>query len=165
MNRKNTITYLAIFVVIATLIVAGLWLGKGSELVELEEESIAQETEGGVAGLSVGESTNQVDLYFFWSKTCPFCITQKDFLESIQGDYPQLNVHAYEVSESEENYLLWLAISQAYGIENPQGVPMTFISDRHFVGFAVDPIGHEIIRIIEGCLESVCVDPASLVEA
>ncbi len=142
MNRKNIIIISVISLLVIGLFVAGLMLQKK------ENEEIVEESP-------------EVVLYLFWSETCPFCLAEKEFLTSIQPEYPSLTIEFHEVSQSQENYLLFLEMASAYGVENPQGVPMTFISDEYFVGFAVDPVGNQIVQKIEECLENACPNPIS----
>ena len=43
------------------------------------------------------ESTN-VNIYFFWSKTCPHCKKEGLFLTGLQEKYDYLNVYGFELS-------------------------------------------------------------------
>lgn len=142
MNRKNIIIVSIIGLLIIGLFAAGLMLS------QKESEEIAEESP-------------EVVIYLFWSETCPYCLAEKEFLTSLQSEYPSLVVEFHEVSQSQENYLLFLEMANAYGVENPQGVPMTFISDQYFIGFAVDSIGNQIVQAIEECLQDICPSPIS----
>jgi len=142
MNRKNIIIVSVIALLIIGLFVAGLMFSRK------ESEEVIEEAP-------------EVVIYLFWSETCPFCLAEKEFLTSLQSEYPSLVVEFHEVSQSQEDYLLFLEMANAYGVENPQGVPMTFISDQYFIGFAVDPIGNQIVQKIEECLQDTCLSPIS----
>jgi thiol-disulfide isomerase/thioredoxin len=144
MNRKNVISYSLIGLLIVAFFVAGLLLRPNQSTVD---EPI------------VNSSDQEVVIYFFWGEGCPYCQTEKAFLDGIKDDFPSLVINDYEVYYNEENRNMFLEMAAAYGIDNPQGVPMTFINDQYFIGFAEDPIGLEIISLINGCLDSVCLNP------
>ncbi len=107
-----------------------------------------------LAPLAYGQE--DVDLYLFFAKTCPHCAEERDFLSSIESNYPTLNIHSYEISENAE---LWRTMCKAYGTE-PYGVPMTFIGDKYFTGFA-DFMAEDIEEAIRDCVENGCADPGT----
>jgi len=91
---------------------------------------------------------NKVNLYFFWSKSCPHCAKEKAFIETITSKYPNLVVHDYEVSLPENTSLL-LKISEKFDMEI-SGVPITIIGNSHFVGYLSDETTGKIItRLVE----------------
>ena len=55
---------------------------------------------------SVYAQENQVNLYFFWSKSCPHCAKESKFLDKISPKYPNLEIHSFEVGGSRQNSLL-----------------------------------------------------------
>ena len=99
---------------------------------------------------------NQVDLYFFYGKTCPHCRAEGQFLNSIKDKYPTLIVHEFEVS-NKENSQLWLKMCEAYGT-NPMGVPMTFIDNEYITGYA-DHMAGDLENRINMCILDSCADP------
>ena len=100
----------------------------------------------------VSAQESKVNLYFFWSKSCPHCAREKTFLERLAPKYPDLVVHDYEVSLS-ENYLLLQKIGEGLDIRTG-GVPITIIGNSHFVGYLDDETtGKEIIKLIEKAKE------------
>jgi cytochrome c biogenesis protein CcdA/glutaredoxin len=76
-----------------------------------------------------------VPVYFFWGEGCPHCATQKRFHTDLQREFPNLVLHEFEVYNSAENQTLMRAMAAAYG-RDARGVPMTFIGDEAWVGFA-----------------------------
>lgn len=91
---------------------------------------------------------SDVNLYLFWSKTCPHCAKEKVFLQEIAPDYPNLKIHDYEVS-TKNNALLLQRIGKELDIET-SGVPITIIGKSHFVGYGDDETtGKVIISLIE----------------
>ncbi len=91
---------------------------------------------------------NQVNLYFFWSKTCPHCADEADFLQKIQPAYPHLKIHDFEVGSTQENISLLRNLGETLKVD-VNGVPMTFIGDEYFVGYMDDDTtGKEIISLV-----------------
>ena len=74
-----------------------------------------------------------VCIYFFYSSKCPHCAQEKPFLEELKQKYP-IELHEFEIS-NQDNSNLWYQICNKYRTQ-PVGVPMTFIGDKVFVGFA-----------------------------
>lgn len=63
----------------------------------------------------------EVDLYFVWSTTCPYCLTAKPFVEDLDRKYPWLIVHSLNTSNPEDVDLA-LTVAESLGVEI-QGVP------------------------------------------
>jgi len=81
------------------------------------------------------KAEDKVCVYIFYGKTCPHCAQEKSFLEELKTKYPQLEVHEFEVYFDSESRQLFEKISEAYHTQS-SGVPMTFIGERAFIGFA-----------------------------
>ncbi len=73
-------------------------------------------------------------VYLFYGATCPHCAQERPFLRELMNKYP-IELHEFEVYFNKTNAELWNQISSKYGTE-PSGVPMTFIGDKVFIGFA-----------------------------
>jgi len=96
---------------------------------------------------------NTVNLYFFWSKTCPHCAKEKTFLQGIVSEYPNLVVRDYEISSAKNAFLLD-TIGKALHIET-SGVPIIFVGNSYFVGYLDDQTTGKTIRtLIEKTAES-----------
>lgn len=102
------------------------------------------------------QEAQPVALYFFWGEGCPYCEMQKPFLEELSRRYPNLDVHAYEVYNVEENRAILFDMAAALGFE-VRGVPVTIIGERHWVGYA-DAIAQEIEAAVAACSTSGCPD-------
>lgn len=98
-----------------------------------------------------------VTIYFFEGTGCPFCEKEKVFLSETQSKYKGLRVKQYEVWHNRENAILMSKMLNVYGIK-PQGVPVTFIGERVFIGFS-DQIKADIKDTIEKCFSLGCPDP------
>ncbi len=95
---------------------------------------------------------NQVNLYLFWSKTCPHCAREKEFLQKISPNYPNLLVHYYEISDPQSNFIL-RTVGEKFKIET-SGVPITIVGKGYFVGYYNDEItGKTITNLYEKYVE------------
>jgi thiol-disulfide isomerase/thioredoxin len=77
----------------------------------------------------------KVCLYFFWGQGCPHCAKEKVFVEELKRKYPSLEVHDFEIYYNSENAKFWREICAKYNVQ-PTAVPMTFVGDKVFIGFA-----------------------------
>lgn len=96
-------------------------------------------------------------LYFFWGQGCPYCERQKEFLSLLKKKYPRLEIKDYEIWYHQASRQLLMTMSKAYGI-NPNGVPVTFIGDKSFIGFN-EEVALKIEQTVKSCLNSRCEDP------
>ncbi len=101
----------------------------------------------------------KVNVYLFWQNGCPHCALEKPFLKNLSKEYP-VNVYLFEIGDK-KNLNLWMDFCKLYN-EKPLGVPMTFIGDKHFVGFDKGDglIGNEIESQIKDCINNGCVEKA-----
>ena len=82
--------------------------------------------------LQANEKT--LDLYFFWSKTCPHCLTAHPFVESLPKKHDWLKLHSLEVSSNPDNAERYAAMAQQLG-EEARAVPAFIYCGRMEVGF------------------------------
>lgn len=88
-----------------------------------------------IDSISANEQVNnqdKVEVYFFYSRTCPHCAHEKPFLEELEGKYPRLKVNYLEASENSELFQL---MCDRYNTTSA-GVPRTFIGDIVFSGYS-----------------------------
>lgn len=90
---------------------------------------------------------NEVKLYLFYSSVCTHCADEREFLDSIEDDYPTLEIVRYEVNENEMNYNFYLKVLDRTGI-NANGVPFTIIGTDYYVGYS-NSVGESIKSSIE----------------
>ncbi len=105
-----------------------------------------------------------VQIYFFYSDSCPHCAHEKIFLANLEQQYGDLiNVHRYEVTSSLQNQSLLQEFAGTF-IQPINGVPATFIGSRVVVGYGNEnTTGAELQSIIESCLDTACPDTLALV--
>jgi thiol-disulfide isomerase/thioredoxin len=85
-------------------------------------------------------------IILFWRDGCPFCLQEKEFLDELKEDYPELEILLYNVHDPDSREV-WEAKAEEFGVK-PQYVPHTFIGNQHWVGFATH-IKVEIQQVVE----------------
>ncbi len=85
---------------------------------------------------SVREDNEKVvQIYYFWSISCPYCRTQNKFWEEFEEKYPEVKINKYsiDISRNIENFR---EVAKQFGAERHLGtVPATFVGDEYFIGF------------------------------
>ena len=78
-----------------------------------------------------------IQVYFFWSATCPHCAEQKPFMQEMVEKYDKLQLFSYEIQFDRENAELFNDFEKKHSVpEEKMGwVPATFIGDKYFLGF------------------------------
>jgi glutaredoxin len=76
----------------------------------------------------------KVHLYFFWSKSCPHCLRAVPFINTISRDYPWLEIHSAEVSQSRENLEHYIEMAALLG-QDASSVPAFFICRQLITGY------------------------------
>lgn len=111
-----------------------------------------------IGGASVSAQAGEpIHLYFFWGDGCPHCATEKVFLARLVERFPRVEVHDFEVYYSEANRDAMIRMAAKFGFD-PTGVPLTFVGNRYWVGFAEDPVGKDIQSAVAACILSGCPD-------
>ncbi|MCL0051150.1 hypothetical protein M1M97_00510 [Thermodesulfovibrionales bacterium] len=107
----------------------------------------------------------KVKIFFFYGAECPHCITKKHFFERLKQEYPQIEIHSFEVWHNEENAELFVAMSEAYGTE-VFGVPTTFIGNfLPVIGFSCEATtGKQITYMVRCCIERGCINPIDMLD-
>ena len=79
---------------------------------------------------------NKINLYLFHGKECPHCEEERKWLKIIKEDYKDyLNIYYFEVWHDDENAKMMEKVSDEFDL-NTEGVPLTVIGDKYFVGFS-----------------------------
>lgn len=79
------------------------------------------------------KAKEEVNLYLFYSDTCPHCANEKVFLKEMETKYDNLNINMYEVSTNENSNLL-RRVKTLLNNERPY-VPFTVIGTVYFEGY------------------------------
>jgi glutaredoxin len=102
--------------------------------------------------LSSAYAEYQADVYFFWGESCGYCAKEKPFLESLQLDYPQINLKSYEVWKNSTNRDYFFKTAEDLGMDTSKlGVPVTIIGDKHWIGYSSTDDSAIIVQI-EKCI-------------
>lgn len=81
------------------------------------------------------EPSSEVNIYFFYSNTCPHCSEEKPFLGFLKEEYgDKLSIYAYEVTTRDSAKILQ-RIAPVVGLQTGS-VPITIMSDMVTVGYA-----------------------------
>lgn len=100
----------------------------------------------------------QNNMYFFWGEGCPHCAKEKEFLNKIKNNYPQINVVDFEIYNNSDNASLLQTLDKELNL-NISGVPFIIIGDQGMSGYLNDETsGQQIIKMINQCLETQCPD-------
>jgi glutaredoxin len=75
----------------------------------------------------------KIEIYFYWSNTCPHCLEAKPFLEELASRDPRIQLYQYEIHEG-QNSDLYKQKALEYGF-TPEYVPGIFIGEKYWVGF------------------------------
>jgi thiol-disulfide isomerase/thioredoxin len=102
----------------------------------------------------------QFTVYFFWGDGCPHCADEKPFLNELQQRHPGMDIRSYEVWHDKQNAALLANMSRAYD-NRINGVPMTFVDQKVFVGFT-ERTGRLIASAVARCVAGPCADPLDI---
>jgi len=85
-------------------------------------------------------------LHFFYSPSCPHCVSEAAFLDVLEQGYPELVVRRYDVTSSTLHQSKMRELASQYGVTEYTGtVPLTFVGTGAFQGFdSVETTGKAI---------------------
>ncbi|SRR6056297_317625 len=99
-------------------------------------------------------NNEEVEINFFYSKTCPHCAKEAKFLDEIEKEYPSVEINRYLINN---NVQLLRDLFQKYDISKDKfgAVPAIFIEDKFFLGFDNEEgVGSKIEKAIQEKLGS-----------
>jgi glutaredoxin len=117
---------------------------------------IAEET------ITSNENKETINVYFFGTSTCPYCKDEKLFFEEHVKENTDVKVYYYELDKVRDNAKLLLEFGDAFN-ERTTSVPITFISDKSWIGFS-EGISIQMETLINQCREKECTDSFDLLE-
>lgn len=88
------------------------------------------------------EAGEPVTVILFWGDGCPHCAAEKAFLAELVDRHPEVVVTEYEVWYDADNQALLQRMAAERGIE-VNAVPVTFVGERHWIGYS-DATGGQI---------------------
>jgi hypothetical protein len=102
-------------------------------------------------GRSAAAPSQAVDLYFFWSASCPHCLEARPFVEALSTRHPWLRLHSLELSQHPENIGTYLQMAAGLGQE-ANAIPAFIFCGRMLTGYADDATtGAELSRLLQDC--------------
>jgi len=99
---------------------------------------------------------SKLEIYFFYSSTCPHCRAEMKFLDSIEEKYPDIKIGRYLTRDP--NYKdLMAELLKKHNAEKYTGlVPLTFVGEVFFLGFDNSQgIGKDIEESIKRQLDKI----------
>ena len=87
----------------------------------------------------------QVQLYFFWSMSCPHCTAAHPYIEVIPQARPWVELHALELSRSPDNVRLYEAMARQLG-RRAMSVPALLFCGEMYVGWDSDATTGAMVR-------------------
>jgi len=102
-----------------------------------------------ISPVSVSAQQNNLEINLFYSKYCPHCKKEKEFLATLKEKYPEVSIVEYEIAENVSNQEILADFYEKYNVpKNEQGwVPVTFTPTKYFIGF-----NEQVAKGIENCL-------------
>ena len=90
-----------------------------------------------------------VNIYLFWTKGCPHCAQEKEFLAKLASSDQNLKIITLELTESRDNRELFEKVGRELRA-NVSGVPFTVVGERYFIGWlAEDSTGAAITKAVQ----------------
>jgi glutaredoxin len=97
------------------------------------------------------DGSARVHLYFFWSQRCPHCQKALPFVQSLEREYPWLQVHSHELTSSRDNVALYVEMATELG-EEARSVPAFFVCGRMQTGYdSPEGMGRELLDMARLC--------------
>lgn len=100
------------------------------------------------------EGETRVQLYVFWTRTCPHCVNALRFIESIRQERPWIEVHAFELSADRAHVERFVGMARALGAE-ARSVPAFFLCGRMIEGFdRPEGVGRQLLGLATFCQQA-----------
>lgn len=92
------------------------------------------------------------DLVLFWGDGCPHCESEREWLDAVTDQYPELQITQFEVWNNAANRDLLIAEAERLGFE-ASGVPVTVVGERAWVGWSAQ-IQQEVAAALDEVLQA-----------
>ncbi len=98
-----------------------------------------------------GTAEARVNLYFFWSRSCPHCRQALPFVEGLARDSSWLTLHSHELTSDRANVALYIEMAEKLG-RDARSVPAFFVCGRMLTGYDdADGMGQQLRDLAELC--------------
>lgn len=101
-------------------------------------------------------------LYLFHSSSCSHCKSEREFLDSLEGEYPNVSFVEYEVTQNKDNKDFLTDVKKTLG-DYHNYVPYTVIGPYSIAGFN-ENTKSTIREYLDYCLENNCEDVVAKVK-
>ncbi len=81
------------------------------------------------------ENNSILEIQFFYSETCPHCITEQKFLDGLAEKYPKVKINRYLITDQALQQLLKDLLKKHDAEEYFGLVPLTFVGEDFIPGF------------------------------
>ncbi|MDP2963475.1 MAG: hypothetical protein Q8N54_12010 [Sulfurimicrobium sp.] len=96
-----------------------------------------------------------VQLYFFWSLTCPHCLEARPFVESIPTERPWVTLHSLELTRHPEHARMYQEMAAQLNQEAVSVPALLFCGEMHLGWDKAGTTGVEILQQLDACQERV----------
>lgn len=90
---------------------------------------------------------NLVNIYLFYSDSCPHCAAEKELLSELEEEYDNIRIYKYEVN-TDNNMQMLLNVAELFDTK-VTGVPFTVIADKVYKGFNYENYKTKFLATIE----------------
>lgn len=102
-----------------------------------------------------------IQLYFFWSPTCPHCQRAREYVEKLPSLHPWLNLNSYNIAADPQHVKLYQQMARGLD-EDASSVPAFFICGSMYVGWdSPDGMGQALLDAAELCRSGMPARPDS----
>lgn len=114
---------------------------------------------------SLTHAAEPMKVYDFWSKYCPHCKAENEFMDKNLKDRTDIQILRYEVTSDQNNANLFKRFSDANG-NTAYNVPALFIGDKTIIGYSDESTtGKEILSAINSYTPDNYPDPLKKIES
>ncbi|MEN6584522.1 MAG: hypothetical protein ABFE02_00535 [Sulfuricella sp.] len=92
-----------------------------------------------------------VQLYFYWSATCPHCLEARPFIEAIPAARPWVTLHSLELTRHPEHARQYQAMAAQLGQEAASVPALLFCGEMHVGWDKAETTGTEMLRRLDAC--------------
>jgi thiol-disulfide isomerase/thioredoxin len=155
--------YLLVLLVVAMCLFVdiGTWVYAESNQIDTVVSNEDNATEAGDNNdeEKIEEEKEPVELYLFYSNSCPHCSEEEEFLaDYIENNPNKVNVNYLEVSTDPDNGKIMSKVGAKLS-KDVRGVPFTVIGKETISGFgSANTTGVKISEAIDKCYEEGCED-------
>ena len=100
-----------------------------------------------IPSINASSDKNLVNIYLFYSDTCPHCASEKELLSELEDKYDNIRIYKYEVS-TDNNMELLNNVAELFDTK-VTGVPFTVIANKVYKGFSYENSKSRFIGTIE----------------